>query len=70
MHSLRSLTVVSSGGGVQSSVMALIASEGAFDRSPDCAILADTRSGKAPDCASSSRPSLPTASTRLSTSLG
>ena len=37
------LTVISLGGGVQSSVMALMASEGAFDRVPDCAIFADTR---------------------------
>ena len=33
------LTVPSLGGGVQSSVMALMAGEGAFDRVPDCAIL-------------------------------
>ena len=38
-----SLTVISLGGGVQSSVMALMANEGAFDRIPDCAIFADTR---------------------------
>ena len=38
-----SLTVISRGGGVQSSVMALMANEGAFDRIPDCAIFADTR---------------------------
>ena len=38
-----SLTVISLGGGVQSSVMALMASKGAFDRIPDCAIFADTR---------------------------
>ena len=45
------LTVLSLGGGVQSSVMALMAGEslppngsgGAFDRGPDCAIFADTR---------------------------
>ena len=37
-----SLTVLSLGGGVQSTVMALMASEGAFDRTPDCAIFADT----------------------------
>ena len=37
-----SLTVISLGGGVQSSVMALMASQGAFDRIPDCAIFADT----------------------------
>ena len=38
-----SLTVISLGGGVQSSVTALMASKGAFDRIPDCAIFADTR---------------------------
>ena len=37
-----SLTVISLGGGVQSSVMALMASQGAFDNIPDCAIFADT----------------------------
>ena len=37
------LTVLSLGGGVQSSVMALMASQGAFDRAPDCAVFADTR---------------------------
>ena len=37
------LTVLSLGGGVQSSVMALMAGERAFDRVPDCAIFADTR---------------------------
>ena len=37
------LTVLSLGGGVQSSVMALMAGEGAFDRVPDWAIFADTR---------------------------
>ena len=37
------LTVLSLGGGVQSSVMALMAEEGAFDRTPDCAVFADTR---------------------------
>ncbi len=37
------LTVLSLGGGVQSSVMALMASQGAFDRVPDCAVFADTR---------------------------
>ena len=36
------LTVVSLGGGVQSSVMALMAGTEAFDRVPDCAIFADT----------------------------
>ena len=39
---MKRLTVISLGGGVQSSVMALMASEGAFDRIPDCAIFADT----------------------------
>ena len=43
MQAGASLTVISLGGGVQSSVMALMASEGAFDRIPDCAIFADTR---------------------------
>ena len=42
MRSTDSLTVISLGGGVQSSVMALMAGEGAFDRTPDCAIFADT----------------------------
>ena len=36
-------TVISLGGDVQSSVMSLMANEGAFDRIPDCAIFADTR---------------------------
>ena len=39
---MRRLTVISLGGGVQSSIMALMASEGAFDTMPDCAIFADT----------------------------
>ena len=43
MDSPPTLTVLSLGGGVQSSVMALMASRGAFDRIPDCAIFADTR---------------------------
>ena len=43
MRSTHTLTVISLGGGVQSSVMALMASAGAFDRTPDCAIFADTR---------------------------
>ena len=43
MDSPPTLTVLSLGGGVQSSVMALMAGEGAFDRVPDCAIFADTR---------------------------
>ena len=42
MNSHPILTVLSLGGGVQSSVMALMASQGAFDRIPDCAIFADT----------------------------
>ena len=42
MQSTHSLTVISLGGGVQSSVMALMASQGAFDAIPDCAIFADT----------------------------
>ena len=37
-----SLTIISLGGGVQSSVMTLMASRGAFDNIPDCAIFADT----------------------------
>ena len=37
------LTVISLGGGVQSTVLALMAGQGAFDRVPDCAIFADTR---------------------------
>ena len=39
---MKRLSVISLGGGVQSSVMALIASEGAFCPMPDCAIFADT----------------------------
>ena len=42
MNAAPTLTVLSLGGGVQSSVMALMAGEGAFDRVPDCAIFADT----------------------------
>ncbi len=42
MRSTPSLTVISLGGGVQSSVMALMASGGAFGAIPDCAIFADT----------------------------
>ena len=37
------LTVISLGGGVQSTVLALMAGQGAFDSMPDCAIFADTR---------------------------
>ena len=36
------LTVISLGGGVQSTVMALMAGDGAFGGVPDCAIFADT----------------------------
>ena len=36
-----SLTVISLDGGVQSSIMALMASGGAFDAIPDCAVFAD-----------------------------
>ena len=43
MRSTHSLTVISLGGGVQSSVMALMASGEAFGPTPDCAIFADTR---------------------------
>ena len=51
MSNSPTLTVLSLGGGVQSSVMALMASQslpstgsgGAFDRVPDCAVFADTR---------------------------
>ena len=43
MDSPPTLTVLSLGGEVQSSVMALVASEGAFDRLLDCAIFADTQ---------------------------
>ena len=39
---MRRLTVISLGGGVQSSVMALLANEGAFDYDPDYSIFADT----------------------------
>ena len=42
MQSTHSLTVTSLGGGVQSSVMTLMASGGAFGQLPDCAIFADT----------------------------
>ena len=43
MNAPPTLTVLSLGGGVQSSVMALMAGERAFGRAPDCAIFADTR---------------------------
>ena len=42
MRSTYSLTVISLGGGVQSSVMALMASGGTFGQLPDCAIFAAT----------------------------
>ena len=42
MRPSHSLTVISLGGGVQSSVMALMASGGALGPMPDCAIFADT----------------------------
>ena len=42
MRSTHSLTVISLGGGVQSSVMSFIASGGAFGAIPDCAIFAAT----------------------------
>ena len=42
MRTSLSLTVISLGGGVQSSVMALMASGGALGPMPDCAIFADT----------------------------
>ena len=42
MRSTHSLTVISLGGGVQSSVMSFMASGGAFGAIPDCAIFADT----------------------------
>ena len=38
------LTLPSLGGGVQSSVMALMDGEGVFARVPDCAIFVDTHS--------------------------
>ena len=53
MPPLPALTVISLGG-VQSSVMALMAGEGAFDRLPDCVIFADTR-WEAPSSHSGSR---------------
>ena len=42
MRSTYSLTVISLGGGVHSSVMAFMASGGGFGAIPDCAIFADT----------------------------
>ena len=39
---MKRLSVISLGGGVQSSVMALMASDGAFGNTPECAIFADT----------------------------
>ena len=43
MGSAVSLTVIRLGGGVQSSVMALMANDGVFDRVPVCAIFAGTK---------------------------
>ena len=43
MHSPPTLTVISLGAGAQSSAIAFMASQGAFDRTPDCAIFPDTR---------------------------
>ena len=48
MHAPPTSTVISLSGGVQSSVMALMAREGAFDRTPDCAIFADGRRALTP----------------------
>ena len=42
MNAPPTLTVLSLGGGMQYSVMALMAGAGVFDRVPDCAIFADT----------------------------
>ncbi len=42
MSTSTSLRIISLGGGVQSSVMSLMAVEGAFGPVPDCAIFADT----------------------------
>lgn len=42
MNGLAELTVISLGGGVQSSVMALMAAEGLIKPMPDFAIFADT----------------------------
>ena len=39
---MTALTVISLGGGVQSTVLALMAADGEFDPMPDCAIFADT----------------------------
>ena len=44
MQAEPSLTVISLGGVVHSSVVAFMASAGAFDHVPDCAVFADTRS--------------------------
>ena len=41
MHSPPTLTVISLGAGAQSSAIAFMASQGAFDRTPDCAIFPD-----------------------------
>ena len=47
MPSHPTLTVITLGGGVQSSVSALVASRGEYDRVPGCAIFADSH-GAAP----------------------
>ena len=54
MQAEPSLTVLSLGGGVQSSVMALMASQGAFDRVPDCAPSSPTPAGSRPASTSTS----------------
>ena len=43
MRPPRSLTVIKLGGGIESSVIALIAGEGAFDHISACATFTDTR---------------------------
>ena len=43
MPSATTLTVLSLCGGIQSSVKALVAGEGVFERVPDCAIFVDAR---------------------------
>ena len=43
MEPATTLTVISLGGGVQSTVLALMAGAGEFDAVPDCAVFADTR---------------------------
>ena len=39
---MKRLSVISLGGGVQSSVVALMATDGAFGNTPECVIFADT----------------------------